>query len=543
MKLSIKAKFLIPMLALIILGLGVQASISFTKSKTGFKALIEGQIFQTKEAAVSTMNAWINDRKLDIDTWSHEKIFSSGLKESFIGKAARKTASGKLASLKEKYGYYEDINLANEKGELIASSNPGLVGKINIQNRGYFKTAMQGTLNISKVLKSKSTGHPVIIAAAPIVEKDGPKGILMSVISLNAFADQFINSIKIGDDGFAFLMDTQGMILAYPDKSKIYKLDLSEFEFGKEMISKKEGMVLYDFEGHEDIIAVFHTFEHLGCILSVTAHKDELFVPVTEMGHINLMVSIAVFLAAALILWLITASIVKPIGNVEKGLKDAARGEGDLTKRLDVKSRDEVGSLAKWFNFFVEKLQGIILDIAGHSEKLTGSSAQLLDISRQMSEGADKMSQKSDAVAAAAEEMSANMVSVAASVEESSTNINMVSSAAEEMTATINEIAKNTQKTKDTSNQTVSRTRKAADNIDRLKQAAQQISQVVDTINDISEQTNLLALNATIEAARAGEAGKGFAVVAGEIKDLARQTAGATLEIKEKIENIRKYSG
>nr|MBI9047697.1 hypothetical protein [Anaerolineaceae bacterium] len=124
-------------------------------------------------------------------------------------------------------------------------------------------------------------------------------------------------------------------------------------------------------------------------------------------------------------------------------------------------------------------------------------------------------------------------------VEQSSSNINMISAATEQMTSTINEIAKNTGKTRHSSQQAVSRTQAASENIGILNESAKEIGHVVEAITDISEQTNLLALNATIEAARAGEAGKGFAVVANEIKDLANQTAKATLEIKEKIENIQ----
>ncbi|PIE74879.1 MAG: hypothetical protein CSA18_02925 [Deltaproteobacteria bacterium] len=535
---SIKLKFLIPMLALIVLGLGVQAIVSFTKSRKGFESLIKAQIFQSEQTVVSTMKTWINYRKLDLDTWSGEKTFHTALKDSFIDKEARNFSSRRLAALVEKYGYYEAINLADGKGELIASADAGIIGKVNIKERKYFKIAMQGKLNITPVLKSKVTGQPVIIIAAPIIENGTSQGILMSVVSLDAFTKKFISSIKVGENGYAYLMDTKGMVLAYPDKSQIYKLDFSRFDFGKQMISMKKGMIEYSLEGI-DRLAVFDTIRELDCIVVVSAVREEVFAQVTAMGRMSLMVSALVLVAAILILWIITTSVARPIGQVEKGLKDAARGEGDLTRRLEVKSKDEVGSLARWFNSFVEKLQEIIANIAGNSERLTDSSKDLLGISGQMFEGTRKMTISSDSVLAAAEEMKANMVSVAASVEEFSNNINMVSSAVEEMTATINEIAKNTEKTKETSNQTVSRTQKAAGNIDLLKKAAQEISQVIETITDISEQTNLLALNATIEAARAGEAGKGFAVVAGEIKELARQTAEATLEIKGKIENIQ----
>ncbi len=248
--------------------------------------------------------------------------------------------------------------------------------------------------------------------------------------------------------------------------------------------------------------------------------------------------SVFLLLMLGLILF-INLNVVGPINIVAESMEDIASGEGDLTKRIEIKNKDEIGTLVNWFNIFVEKLQGILGDISENTDKLNVSSEGLLSISHQMSEGAETMSGKSNTVAAAAEEMSSKIVSVAAAAEQSSSNLNMVSASAEEMTATINEIALNTQKTLQTSNQAVSRTKTASGNVANLNQSAQKIGNVVDAINDISEQTNLLALNATIEAARAGEAGKGFAVVAGEIKSLAQQTAEATLEIKETIGGIQ----
>jgi methyl-accepting chemotaxis protein len=239
------------------------------------------------------------------------------------------------------------------------------------------------------------------------------------------------------------------------------------------------------------------------------------------------------------IIYFVNRTVVRPINAVAKNMEDIASGEGDLTKRIEIKNKDEIGILVGWFNIFVEKLQGIIGDIAKNSDILEQSSTGFLTISEQMSEGARQTADNSNAVAVAAEEMSSTITSVAAAAEQSSTNINMVSAAAEEMTSTINEISANTEKTSATSRETVSRTKTVSERISLLSRYAQDIGQVVDTINDISAQTNLLALNATIEAARAGEAGKGFAVVACEIKGLAQQTADATLEIKTQIEGIQ----
>jgi len=258
-------------------------------------------------------------------------------------------------------------------------------------------------------------------------------------------------------------------------------------------------------------------------------------------------ISIAVIFAAiiiALVLGLLcavfsTRIIVRPVARVAKGLQAIAEGEGDLTMRLDNKSKDEIGMLAHWFNLFIQKMEELIKQVADNARQLGGASGDLSGIARRISKGIDAMSERSNSVAAAAEEMSANMNSVAAASEQASVNVNMVSNAAGGMTRRISEIAANSERAQTITKEAVAKGQKTSDQVNDLGRAAVEISKVTEVITEISEQTNLLALNATIEAARAGEAGKGFAVVANEIKELAAQTAAATGDIRNKIEGIQ----
>jgi methyl-accepting chemotaxis protein len=239
------------------------------------------------------------------------------------------------------------------------------------------------------------------------------------------------------------------------------------------------------------------------------------------------------------LVYVFAASFSRLVNTVVGGLKDIAEGEGDLTRRLQANSKDELGDLARWFNIFIQRLQGIIKEIAENAGRLGASSADLKGLSEKMAASATDMSNESAAVSSASEAVSLSTSSIASAMEQSSVNLSTVAAAAEEMTATINDIVRNTETANQITGKAVDQVTSASHRVSILGTAAQEIGKVTETITEISDQTNLLALNATIEAARAGEAGKGFAVVANEIKELARQTAAATAEIKDKISGIQ----
>ena len=260
---------------------------------------------------------------------------------------------------------------------------------------------------------------------------------------------------------------------------------------------------------------------------SIAAHSKTLIITVL----------VAAICASIILGILIIRSITGPISKTMDLAKTMA--SGDFTAYLEIDQEDEIGSMAKSMNSTVKKLRSMIAEIVAGINDLSSSSVDLAAVSRQLSSSANDTAQKSNTVAAAAEEMSTNIQSVSASMEQSSSNVGMVATATEEMTATVNEIGQNAEKAKSVSESAVKQSHHTSEKVIALGESARKVGKVTETITEISEQTNLLALNATIEAARAGEAGKGFAVVANEIKELARQTAAATVEIKNQISEMQ----
>lgn len=253
---------------------------------------------------------------------------------------------------------------------------------------------------------------------------------------------------------------------------------------------------------------------------------------------------VAIFAGTLAALYFILSRVViRPVRKAADAMRDIAEGDGDLTKRLETSSRDELGQLANWFNRFAEKVQGLIRDVRGNATTLAEASAELTATATELSNGAQETSRQSAQVAAAAEEMSTNMATMAQSTEQVSINVNTVSAAVEEVTASIGEMAKSAERAAAAATSATQLVDASNTQIGDLGEAADQIGKVIEVIQDIAEQTNLLALNATIEAARAGDAGKGFAVVATEVKELARQTASATEDIRRRIEAIQGSTG
>lgn len=260
------------------------------------------------------------------------------------------------------------------------------------------------------------------------------------------------------------------------------------------------------------------------------------FAQLTPM--IGIAIGSALGMALIPLAWWFSAGCFSPLATTTEQLKFLA--EGDLTRSIDVRGENEVDRLLEGVQILNTSLSAIIFQLKENSADLNNGSKVLGESSQSLSASFEEISQQSGTIAAAATQMGQNLENVSASAEEMSISLAEVAGKAAESAKATEAVVDISRRNATNASEAAVKTEDAQGVIRELGNAAKNIGNVIDIIQKIAEQTNMLALNAAIEAAGAGEAGKGFAVVASEVKELARQTATSSDDIKKQIESIQK---
>jgi len=400
-----------------------------------------------------------------------------------------------------------------------------------------------------KEAEAKSLVELAYSVAASEYQKEQAGAITEQQAQKNAIAA--IQVMRYGDDNYFWINDLHPTMIMHPLKPALNGHDMSEVTDPKgvhlfvEMVkiaqARGAGSLYYMWPrpgSDEPIRKVSYVkdFSPWGWVIGTGAYVDD----VDKVWRANLIKSGAIALSCFLLILggclSISRSICSRMRRLQERIRDVAEGEGDLTKRIEIDTNDEVGEVARWFNQFMDALHGTVSQVKSNALQVASAASEISSAGSRTAQGTREQTGQIQQVAAAMQELAATVGEVSNNSGRAAEDARRAAEIASKGGETVNGALARM----DSIARSVGATAKQ---IRELGQHSDQIGKIVAVIDEIAGQTNLLALNAAIEAARAGEHGRGFAVVAGEVRRLAERTTQATKEISETIATVQQKTG
>ncbi|MGF7243954.1 methyl-accepting chemotaxis protein [Pseudomonas oryzihabitans] len=395
-------------------------------------------------------------------------------------------------------------------------------------------------------------GQKILMSSfnVPIVVRGAFKGVVGADLSLAFIQEQLkqANAGLYGGAGSMALVASRGTLVAYTQDPQVLGQLATQIlgDAANGLAQLGEGAT-HRFDTQRDLYQVYLPLRMGGdtttwtLILqlpraAVLSDLQRLQQALGEQRRNDVMGMLVVGLVVAgtglLMLWLVSLSIARPLRQMVIMLDDIAKGDGDLTKRLTVNRRDELGAIATGFNAFLSSLQKLIGQLVHSVSEVNGAATHTTQIAQRTRDGVQRQLQEIDQVATAMQEMTATAQDVAG-------NAGRAAQATAQANAAVSDGQRVVQQNVRDCNRLAEEIERAVAQVQQVADESENIGSILTTITGIAEQTNLLALNAAIEAARAGDQGRGFAVVADEVRSLAQKTQVATGEIQTKIQRLQ----
>ena len=387
---------------------------------------------------------------------------------------------------------------------------------------------------VTKPYVDAFTGQLIISIAAAARKEGKTLGVVANDMSIAQIAKEVL-SLRLPGEGYAYLLHKDGTILVHPNKEAILKPVTTlapELTPERQARAISEGKLFTIVRQDEERLTYLTAIRNSDWVLGISMSKKAVLAPLEQLLLTLLGVLLAVIVIAALLAGTVTRQMLGGLRQIRDRMQDIAKGGSDLTVRLQINSRDEIGDTAQAFNRFLEQ---------------TGQMfAALRQEANQLADGVQRLNSAIDTIAGESMHLSETAGSNAASIEEITVAVSHIADNARDVDGMMRDTAALSRRSVSEvgaasaeAEHSVRQVETMAQILHSLDTRSQEIQGIVNVIKGIADQTNLLALNAAIEAARAGEQGRGFAVVADEVRKLAEGTAKATVEIAGMIDAIR----